>query len=104
MPTEQALCFAQAHLVESVTQLQDMVCFASAEQSLSLRPFLAGLTHTKLSTHTSAVWQKGLRTARQLANLRESTLLSCGLPEVHIDAIQARAVITDMLLPYCTVC
>ncbi|KAL3137620.1 hypothetical protein ABBQ38_004897 [Trebouxia sp. C0009 RCD-2024] len=37
------------------------------------------------------LWQKGIRTPQQLSNAREQILLSAGLPELHIDDIQARA-------------
>ena len=43
------------------------------------------------SQFASALWQRGVRTAHQLANAREPILLSCGLPELYIDDIKARA-------------
>ena len=39
----------------------------------------------------STLWQTGVRTAHQLVNARESILLACGLSELHIDDIKARA-------------
>ena len=39
----------------------------------------------------SALWKNSVRTVHQLANAREPILLSCGLPELYIDDIKARA-------------
>ena len=54
----------------------------------------------------SSLWQTGVRTAHQLAHAREPILLSCGLPELYIDDIKARADRTGELntLSACTVC
>ena len=41
--------------------------------------------------YASALWQKQFRTARQLANASKPLLLFCGLVELHVDDIQARA-------------
>ena len=43
------------------------------------------------SQFASTLWQTGVRTACQLVNARESILLACGLSELHIDDIKARA-------------
>ena len=39
--------------------------------------------------HAAALWQRDIRTSRQLLNARESILLSAGLSELHIDDIKA---------------
>ena len=39
--------------------------------------------------HAAALWQKDIRTSRQLLNARESILISAGLSELHIDDIKA---------------
>ena len=41
--------------------------------------------------YASALWQKQVRTAHQLANASKPLLLSCGLVELHVDDIRARA-------------
>lgn len=43
------------------------------------------------ATYASALWQKQVKTAHQLANASKPLLLSCGLVELHLDDIQARA-------------
>ncbi|DBA86114.1 TPA: hypothetical protein ACH3X1_005631 [Trebouxia sp. C0004] len=45
--------------------------------------------------YASALWQKQVRTAHQLANASKPLLLSCGLVELHVDDIRARANGTD---------
>ena len=55
-----------------------------------LETFLRGLD-PDYSQFASTLWQKGVKTASQLANARESILLACGLPELYIDDIKARA-------------
>ena len=55
-----------------------------------LEIFLARLD-PDYSQFASALWQNGVRTEHQLANAREPILLSCGLPELYIDDIKARA-------------
>ena len=53
----------------------------------------------------SALWQNSVRTVHQLASAQEPILLSCGLPELYIDDIKARADRTGELnaLNVCTV-
>jgi len=41
--------------------------------------------------YVSALWQNQVRTAHQLANASEPLFLSCGLVELHVVDIQARA-------------
>ena len=41
--------------------------------------------------HAPALWQKGVKIPRQLANFSEPHYLACGVPEGHIDDIKARA-------------
>ena len=64
-----------------------MARFASEAE---LETFL-GRLDADYSRFASALWQKGVRTAHQLTNAREPILLSCGLPELYIDDIKARA-------------
>ena len=76
--------------------------FASVAE---LETFL-GRLDPDYSQFASALWQNSVRTVHQLANARESILLSCGLPELYIDDIKARADRTGELniLYACTVC
>ncbi|KAL3147072.1 hypothetical protein ABBQ38_015035 [Trebouxia sp. C0009 RCD-2024] len=39
--------------------------------------------------YAAALWQKGVRTSRQLSNASQRILLFAGLPELHVDDIQA---------------
>ena len=64
-----------------------MARFASEAE---LETFL-GRLDPEYSQFASALWQRGVRTVHQLANAREPILLSCGLPELYIDDIKARA-------------
>lgn len=48
--------------------------------------------------HAPALWQKGIKTPRQLANFSEPHYLACDVPEGHIDDIKARADTTGELL------
>ena len=64
-----------------------MARFASEAE---LGTFLSRLD-PEYSQFASALWQDGVRTVHQLANAREPILLSCGLPELYIDDIKARA-------------
>ena len=64
-----------------------MARFASEAE---LETFL-GRLDADYSQFASALWQNGVRTAHHLANAREPILLSCGLPELYIDDIKARA-------------
>ncbi|DBB11525.1 TPA: hypothetical protein ACH3X3_006927 [Trebouxia sp. C0006] len=41
--------------------------------------------------YAPALWQKGIKTLRQLANFSEPHYLACDVPEGHIDDIKARA-------------
>jgi len=41
--------------------------------------------------YAPALWQKGIKTPRQLANFSEPHYLACDVPEGHIDDIKARA-------------
>ena len=49
--------------------------------------------------YAPALWQKGIKTPRQLANFSEPHYLACDVPEGHIDDIKARADTTGELLP-----
>jgi hypothetical protein len=64
-----------------------MARFASVAE---LETFL-GRLDPDYSQFASALWQNSVRTVHQLANAREPILLSCGLPELYIDDIKARA-------------
>ena len=75
-------------------RILSMARFASEAE---LETFL-GKLDPEYGQYASAVWQNGVRTAHQLANARESILLSCGLPELYIDDIKARAVSAGELL------
>ncbi len=55
-----------------------------------LETFL-GKLNSDYSRFASSLWQKGVKTASQLVNARESILLACGLPELYIDDIKATA-------------
>ena len=81
---------------------QSMARFASEGE---VETFL-GRLDPDYSQFASALWQKGVRTAHQLVNVREPFLLSCGLSELYIDDIKARAARTGELhaLKACTVC
>ena len=48
--------------------------------------------------YAPALWQKGIKTPRQLANFSEPHYLACDVPEGHIDDIKARADTTGELL------
>ncbi len=65
-----------------------------------------GRLDSDYSQFASALWQNGVRTVHQLANAREPILLSCGLPELYIDDIKARADRTGEpnALNACTLC
>ena len=64
-----------------------MARFASEAE---LATFL-GRLDPDYSQFASTLWQQGVKTASQLANARESILLACGLSELYIDDIKARA-------------
>lgn len=64
-----------------------MARFASEAE---LETFL-GRLDPDYSQFASALWQKGVRTARQLANATKPLLLSYGLPELYVDDIKATA-------------
>ncbi|KAA6419297.1 MAG: hypothetical protein FRX49_10696 [Trebouxia sp. A1-2] len=64
-----------------------MARFASEAE---LETFL-GRLEPDYSPSASTLWQQGVKTAFQLANARESILLACGLSELYIDDIKARA-------------
>ncbi|DBA90695.1 TPA: hypothetical protein ACH3X1_003911 [Trebouxia sp. C0004] len=68
-------------------RILSMACFASEAE---LEIFLDRLDPDH-SQFASALWQNGVRTLHQLANAREPILPSCGLPELYIDDIKARA-------------
>ncbi|KAL3137531.1 hypothetical protein ABBQ38_004815 [Trebouxia sp. C0009 RCD-2024] len=55
-----------------------------------LEAFLGSLD-PDYSPFAPALWQTGVRTARQLANASKPLLLTCGLPELYIDDIKATA-------------
>ena len=71
-----------------------MARFASEAE---LKAFL-GKLDAEYAEYAPALWQNGVKTAHQLANARESIMLSCGLPELYIDDIKARADTTGELL------
>ena len=48
--------------------------------------------------YAPALWEKGIKTPRQLANFSEPHYLACDVPEGHIDDIKARADTTGELL------
>ena len=48
--------------------------------------------------YAPALWQKGIKTPRQLANFSEAHYVACDVPEGHIDDIKARADTTGELL------
>ena len=52
--------------------------------------------------YAPALWQKGIKTPRQLANFSEPHYLACDVPEGHIDDIKARADTTGELLAWHT--
>lgn len=64
-----------------------MARFASQAE---LETFLGGPDPDYLQ-FASALWQKGVKMTHQLAHARDPILLSCGLPELYIDDITARA-------------
>ena len=64
-----------------------MARFASEAQ---LEVFLQKLDPDH-ALYASALWQKVVRTAHQLANADQALLLSWGLQELHVSDIQARA-------------
>ncbi|DBA73748.1 TPA: hypothetical protein ACH3X2_009722 [Trebouxia sp. C0005] len=68
-----------------------MARFAS---QLELEAFLQKLD-PDYAKYTSPLWQIQVRTAHQLANASKPLLLSCGLVELHVDDIRARANGTD---------
>ena len=79
-----------------------MARFASEAE---LETFL-GRLDPDYSQFASALWQNSVRTVHQLAKAREPILLSCGLPELYIDDITARADRTGQpnALNTCIVC
>ena len=79
-----------------------MARFASVAE---LETFL-GRLDPDYSQFASALWQNSVRTVHQLANAREPIWLSCGLPELYIDDIKARAGRTGEpnALNACTLC
>ena len=76
-----------------------MACFASEAE---LQTFL-GRLNPDCSLFTSTLWQDGVRTGCQLANIPTPLLLSWGLPELYIDDIKATAGTTGALNA-CIVC
>ena len=64
-----------------------MICFDSVAE---LAAFL-GKLNPDYAQHAPALWQKGARTPRQLANCSEPLHLACGVPEGHVDDIKATA-------------
>ncbi len=65
-----------------------MARFASETE---LHAFLGSL-ESDYAQHAPALWQKGIRSARHLANFSEPHYLSCGLLEAEVDDIKAQAV------------
>ncbi|KAL0050695.1 hypothetical protein WJX82_005308 [Trebouxia sp. C0006] len=68
-------------------RILSMARFASVAE---LETFL-GRLDPDYSQFASTLWQNSVRTVHQLANAREPIWLSCGLPELYIDDIKARA-------------
>ena len=54
--------------------------------------------------YAPALWQKGIKTPRQLANFSEPHYLACGVRRGHIDDIKARADTKGELLACSTLC
>ena len=54
--------------------------------------------------YAPALWQKGIKTPRQLANFSEPHYLACDVPEGHIDDIKAAADTTGERLACSTLC
>ncbi|KAL0053394.1 hypothetical protein WJX82_005089 [Trebouxia sp. C0006] len=69
------------------TRILSMICFDSVAE---LAAFL-GKLNPDYAQHAPALWQKGARTPRQLANCSEPLHLACGVPEGHVDDIKATA-------------
>ncbi|KAA6426042.1 MAG: hypothetical protein FRX49_03894 [Trebouxia sp. A1-2] len=63
---------------------------ARFENVAELATFL-GKLDTDYAEYAPALWQKGIKTTRQLANFSEPHYLACAVPEGHIDDIKARA-------------
>ena len=71
-----------------------MARFASEAE---LKAFL-GKLDAEYAEYAPALWQKSIKTPRQLANFSELHYLACGVPEGHIDDIKARSDSTGELL------
>lgn len=63
---------------------------ARFSSEVELETFLGELD-PDYSQFAATLWQKGVKTARQLANATKPLLLSWGLPELYIDDIKATA-------------
>ena len=77
--------------------------------SVSERETFLGRLDPDHSQFASTSWQNSVRTVHQLANAREPILLSCGLPELYIGDMKARADRTGEpnvlnVLKACTLC
>ncbi|KAL0021289.1 hypothetical protein WJX79_009826 [Trebouxia sp. C0005] len=78
---------AEVDRLGKTARILSMARFASEAK---LETFL-GRLDPDYSPSASTLWQQGVKTAFQLANARESILLACGLSELYIDDIKARA-------------
>ena len=54
--------------------------------------------------YAAALWQMGTRVTQQLLNASKHTLLSAGLPQLHIDDIKASAGDAGQQLAYYRCC
>ena len=77
-----------------------MACFGNVAE---LATFL-GQLDADYAEYAPSLWQKGIKTSRQLANFSEPHYLACDVPEGHIDDIKATADTTGKLLVCNTLC
>ena len=73
-----------------------MVRFANEAE---LQVFLHNI-ESEYAQYAPTLWQHGLRTTRQLANASKPALLAWGLPDLHINDMQALAVSVGELWVY----
>ena len=63
-----------------------------------------GKVDPNYAQYAPVLWQKGIKTPQQLAGFSEPHYLACGMPEVHIDGVKARADPTGELAACETLC
>ena len=63
-----------------------------------------GKLDSDYAEYAPALWKKGIKTPRQLANFSEPRYLACDVPEGHIDDIKAAADTTGERLACSTLC